>query len=194
MATTTTKEQARREILARRAARTPDARERAATDLAAWVRSAPWRLERDVTVAAYLPMSTEPGSTAMIDALIEHGVTVLVPTVSPGDPGPLDWVGYDADCSIERGAHGFAEPTGPRLGADAIRSASVVLMPALAVDRTGIRLGRGAGYYDRSLAGLTADLVAVVYDDEVTDALPAESHDVPVGWVLTPGGGFVSLW
>ena len=69
----------------------------------------------------------------------------------------------------------------------------MVLIPALSVDKTGVRLGRGAGYYDRTLVGLSADLVAVVYDEELVDSLPAGDHDVAVGWALTPGGGFQEL-
>ena len=68
-------------------------------------------------------------------------------------------------------------------------------MPALAVDRAGVRLGRGAGFYDRSLplADPAARLVAVVRDDELVDRLPAEPHDVRMTHALTPGRGFVAL-
>jgi 5-formyltetrahydrofolate cyclo-ligase len=63
------------------------------------------------------------------------------------------------------------------------------------VDRNGIRLGRGAGFYDRTLV-LTdpaARLVAVVRDDEVVDKLPAEPHDVRMTHALTPSRGLVAL-
>jgi len=69
---------------------------------------------------------------------------------------------------------------------------AVVLVPALAIDRAGFRLGQGGGYYDRLLADVPrhADggplLVAVVHDDELLDALPHEPHDRPVDAVLTP--------
>ncbi len=74
-------------------------------------------------------------------------------------------------------------------------SASLVLVPALAVDRAGVRLGRGAGFYDRSLAMAdpAARLVAVVRDDELVDSLPGEDHDVPMTHALTPGRGLVAL-
>ena len=65
----------------------------------------------------------------------------------------------------------------------------LVVVPALAVDRRGNRLGRGAGFYDRALAGSRpATVVAVIYDDELLDTVPAEAHDVPVHAVLTPAG------
>ena len=75
------------------------------------------------------------------------------------------------------------------------RDAAVVFVPALAVDRAGTRLGRGAGFYDRTLplAGPAARLVAVVRDDELVDELPAEPHDVPMTHALTPRGGLVEL-
>jgi 5-formyltetrahydrofolate cyclo-ligase len=69
------------------------------------------------------------------------------------------------------------------------------LVPALAVDRAGVRLGRGAGFYDRALplADPAARLIAVVRDDELVDALPAEPHDVPMTHALTPSSGLVTL-
>ncbi len=168
-------------------------REQAAANLAEWVYSAPFRLEYDVTVAAYVPFGSEPGSPGFLDALLDRGVTVLVPVVPSGEPTALDWVRYDGASSLVRGRWGLLEPDGTRLGSDAVEAASVIFVPAYAVDRTGVRLGRGAGYYDRTLPGLTADVVAVVYDDEVVDSLPADEHDVPVGWVLTPEAGFREL-
>nr|WP_245555652.1 5-formyltetrahydrofolate cyclo-ligase [Gordonia soli] len=184
---------ARAEFAERRETISSFAREQTAADLAEWIYSAPFRLEYDVTVAAHVPVGTEPGSTAMLDALVDRGVTVLVPVVGEGEPGPLDWARYDGDDSLAPGRWGLLEPTGSRLGVGAIRSASVILVPALAVDKSGVRLGRGAGYYDRTLVGVTAELVAVVGDDEVVDALPSEPHDVRVGWALTPGGGWREL-
>jgi 5-formyltetrahydrofolate cyclo-ligase len=76
-----------------------------------------------------------------------------------------------------------------------VADAAVVFVPALAVDRAGVRLGRGAGFYDRTLrsAGPSARLVAVVRDDELVDEIPAEPHDVPMTHALTPGRGLVEL-
>lgn len=177
----------------RRRSVSPFVREQAAADLAEWMYSAPFRFEYDVTVAAYVPFGNEPGSPAFLDALLDRGVTVLVPVVPVGAPTALDWARYDGADSLRRGRWGLLEPTGEPLGADAVQAASVVFVPAYAVDPTGTRLGRGAGYYDRTLGGLDAELVAVVADDEVVDSLPADPHDVRVGWVLTPSGGFRRL-
>ncbi|WP_439032089.1 5-formyltetrahydrofolate cyclo-ligase [Gordonia terrae] len=189
----TLKEHFREEIEARRAGMSQAERDRAAAALAEWMYSCPFRLEYDVTVAAYVPVGSEPGSTSMLDALVDRGVAVLVPVVPAGGPAPLDWAPYTGPESLARGRWGLLEPTTDRLGITAIRAASVIFVPALAVDKTGVRLGRGAGYYDRTLHGLSADLVGVVYDDEVVDSLPSGDHDVPVRWTLTPGDGFRDL-
>jgi 5-formyltetrahydrofolate cyclo-ligase len=64
-----------------------------------------------------------------------------------------------------------------------------VLVPALAVDRSGRRLGRGGGSFDRALCRVDRSrTLALVYDDEVLDEIPAEPHDCRVGGILTPSG------
>ncbi|OLR89954.1 5-formyltetrahydrofolate cyclo-ligase [Actinokineospora bangkokensis] len=145
------------------------------------------------TLCAYVPIGSEPGSVQMLDEVAEAGVRVLLPIVS--GRGPLDWGWYDGREYLRPGPYGLREPIGERLGEFALRIADVVLVPALAVDRAGNRLGRGAGYYDRSLAAISPDtpLVAVVRDPELFDVLPAEEHDVRMTAVLTPGRGLLRL-
>ena len=96
---------------------------------------------------------------------------------------------------LEAGRFGLSHPVGPRLGPTAIGAADTVVVPALAVDSVGIRLGRGGGYYDRALVHARHDavLVTVVFDDERVDALPREIHDRPVTAVVTPSGGWEEL-
>jgi 5-formyltetrahydrofolate cyclo-ligase len=85
------------------------------------------------------------------------------------------------------------EPSGERLGPDAVTAADVVLLPGLAVDGRGMRLGRGGGSYDRVLArlertGVHPALVVLLYDSEVVGHVPAEAHDRPVRAAVTPSG------
>jgi 5-formyltetrahydrofolate cyclo-ligase len=68
-----------------------------------------------------------------------------------------------------------------------------VVVPALAVDRRGVRLGRGGGSYDRALTRAAGLTVALLYDGETVEELPAEEHDVPVKAVVTPSGGLVMV-
>lgn len=147
------------------------------------------------TVCMYVPFGFEPGSVAWLDVAREAGARVLLPVIPPS-PGPLDWAEYTGPKALSPGRlPGVLEPAGPRLGAAALSDARLVLVPALAVDRHGVRLGRGAGFYDRTLphAAPGADLVAVVRDEELVSALPAEPHDVRMTAALCPERGMVAL-
>jgi 5-formyltetrahydrofolate cyclo-ligase len=142
------------------------------------------------TVACFCSAGAEPGTGPLREALRGAGVRVLLPAVRGG--GVLDWAVDDG--ATVPGFAGIPEPVGPRLGPAALASCDVVLVPALAADTAGGRLGQGGGYYDRSLASARPSgvVAAVVFDAELFDAatapLPTEPHDVRVDAVLTPGG------
>lgn len=147
------------------------------------------------TVAAYVSVGSEPGTLTLLDALRARGVRVLLPVLLPDKD--LDWGAYTGEGSLARVPHGrgpgLFEPAGRHLGRDAVTAADVVLLPGLAVDGRGVRLGRGGGSYDRVLArleGAGADPARVVllYDSEVVGRVPAEAHDRPVDAVVTPSG------
>ncbi|WP_067653607.1 5-formyltetrahydrofolate cyclo-ligase [Nocardia harenae] len=145
------------------------------------------------TVAAYVPVRGEPGDLRMLDALTGAGATVLLPVT--GELGPLSWAVYTGAEHLVRRRFGLREPDGHVLPPATLGRADVILVPALAVDRRGVRLGRGAGYYDRSLelAAPAARLIAVVRDEELVPVLPEEPHDRRVGWALTPSAGSIPL-
>ncbi|MGE2816581.1 5-formyltetrahydrofolate cyclo-ligase [Mycobacterium heidelbergense] len=149
------------------------------------------------TVCAYVPVDTEPGSIDMLDTMLRRGVRVLLPiarTTADGTPMRLRWAEYRPGALVS-GRWGLLEPPEPWLPESALAEAALVIVPALAADRRGARLGRGRGFYDRSLDGRNpqARLIAMVRDTEFVDELPAEPHDVPMTHVLTPGGGLVAL-
>jgi 5-formyltetrahydrofolate cyclo-ligase len=184
----------RRAILAARRAVTPDVHDAEAEALCGHL---PDTLGIGSTVCAYVPIKFEPGSIALLDTLLRLGKQVLLP-VARGDangvPLPMQWGRYQPG-GLVPARLGLQEPQQPWLPAETIAEATVVFVPALAVDRAGVRLGRGAGFYDRtlSLARSAARLVAVVRDDELVAELPAEAHDVPMTHALTPRGGLVAL-
>ncbi|MGH3766403.1 MAG: 5-formyltetrahydrofolate cyclo-ligase [Pseudonocardiaceae bacterium] len=150
-------------------------------------------VQRPGTVCAYWPVGDEPGSPGLLDALVARGCRVLLPLVTPA--GPLDWGEYTGAGTLRPGPLGLREPGGPPLGCAVIATAVLVLVPALAVDWHGIRLGRGGGHYDRTLPLATpgTPLVAVVRDDEVLPSVPVQPHDIPVTAALTPGRGLFPL-
>ena len=144
-------------------------------------------------VCTYLPVGTEPGSQAMVDRLHDLCDEVLLPVVAGPDRALL-WARY-VPGELVTGRLGLREPARPRLPPQSVADADLVLVPALAVDRAGVRLGRGGGFYDRTLPLCRpgARLVAVVRDCEVLDALPADPHDVRMTHALTPAGGLIAL-
>lgn len=185
-----TKTQLRAEILSARRALAPQLHDAEAHALCGHLASF---IGAGETVCAYVPVGSEPGTVELIDSLLRREVRVLLPVAqhdAAGLPTPLLWGEYRPG-GLVAARFGLQEPAQPWLPADAIAAASVVLVPALAVDRAGVRLGRGAGFYDRSLpmAAGAARLVAVVRDDELVDRLPAEPHDVRMTHALTPNGG-----
>jgi 5-formyltetrahydrofolate cyclo-ligase len=149
------------------------------------------------TICAYVPVKTEPGSVEMLDMLVRQSARVLLPvarTTAEDVPLPLRWGEYRPG-ALTRGRWGLLEPPEPWLPSSALGEAALVLVPALAVDRTGVRLGRGRGFYDRSLPNRDPRswLIAMVRDEELVDELPADAHDVPMTHALTPRRGVVAL-
>jgi 5-formyltetrahydrofolate cyclo-ligase len=185
-----TKARWRRELRAARRAVPANVRFTEAIALAAQLTSG--RVVRPgQTLCGYVPVGSEPGSAQMLDDIADFGVRVLLPVVA--GRGPLEWAWYAGRDSLRRGPYGLLEPIGERLSTTALRIADLVLVPALAVDRSGTRLGQGAGHYDQSLP-LTAPgtpLVAVVRDQEVFDELPSERHDVRMTAAITPHRGLI---
>ena len=183
-----TKTELRAEILLARRTLAPEVHDAEAHALSVHLHAL---IDAGETVCAYVPVGTEPGSAELIDSLLRRGVRVLLPVARHDAGGPAGAAAVGRVPARRPGARrgsGCASPREPWLPADAIAAATVVLVPALAVDRAGVRLGRGAGFYDRSLplAAPTARLVAVVRDDELVDRLPAEPHDVRMTHALTP--------
>lgn len=178
----------RRELLAARRLLTREDVENAATVLSRGALSLP-ELSGARTVAAYVSVGSEPGTRALLDALRERGVRVLLPVLLADND--LDWAPYEGADRLVRAGRGLLEPDGERLGPDAVLDADAVLLPGLAVDARGMRLGRGGGSYDRVLARLAAAgahpaLVVLLYDNEVVAQVPEEPHDHPVDVVVTP--------
>jgi len=145
-------------------------------------------VRRAATVAAYVSVSSEPGTGPLLDALVLAGKRVIVPLVQPDLD--LDWAVYDGTGALRTARMGLLEPDGPPLGRDAIGRADAVLVPGLAVDHDGMRLGRGGGCYDRALERVAPGTFVCVLlnSEEVLDAVPAEDHDRRVNAVATERG------
>jgi 5-formyltetrahydrofolate cyclo-ligase len=143
------------------------------------------RVQQPTIIGGYVPVGSEPGGPDLPSVLAGH---LLLPVLLPDND--LDWVRYDGPESLRPGPRGLLEPVGPRLGADAIAQAALLVVPALAVDRSGLRMGRGGGSYDRALArARRAFKVALLHDGELLASVPGEPHDRRVHAVVTPSEG-----
>lgn len=161
-------------------------------------------LQPGATVAAYVSMGTEIETRPLLNALLNARMRVIVPLLGSGleigwgelrSLDDLHAVHTDVNATMSSGhLHQRPEepsPTPPATDATALRNASLIILPALAVDRHGTRLGRGGGWYDRALTyrATNAPIIAVCWPWElVASDLPREPHDVPVNAVLTPDG------
>jgi 5-formyltetrahydrofolate cyclo-ligase len=145
------------------------------------------------TIAAYYSVGTEPDTRSLVFALWKRGSYVVLPVLLPD--GDLDWASYEGPDSLAPGPRGLLQPAEPVRGTGTVARADVVLVPALAVDRSGQRLGRGGGSYDRALdrVGPRVPTIALLYDSELLPSVPTDEHDRPVRAVARPGHGITWL-
>src|SRR6516225_9363527 len=182
----------RRRILAARAGLSPQQRAAAGRALRDAVLALP-QTQMAGTVAAYYSIGSEPDTHGLVYALWKRGTYVLLPRLRPDMD--LDWASYEGPDSLRAGPRGLTEPTEASRGVPAVSRADLVIVPALAVDNRGMRLGRGGGSYDRALArvGPQVPTIALLYDAELLDEVPAAPHDQRVRLVARPQTGITRL-
>jgi 5-formyltetrahydrofolate cyclo-ligase len=182
------KAELRAQVLARRSALPAEQRAQAGRAIRDALLDRP-EVQMAGTIAAYYSIGAEPDTRGLVYALWKRGSYVLLPVLRPD--GDLDWASYEGPDSLIPGPRGLREPGEPTRGVDAVARADAVLVPALAVDGAGRRLGRGGGGYDRALTrvGPLIPLIALVYDEELVEHVPAEAHDIPVRATVSPRGG-----
>lgn len=182
------KQNMRRRLNAARSRLSPEQLRHNAVKVRETLLEQPW-VQMAGLVACYWSTGSEPETHGLVFALWKHGATVILPVLRDDDD--LDWAVYDGPDTLAPGRRGIMEPVDTRRGVEAIRTAALVIVPALAVDRdTGVRLGRGGGSYDRALArvGPNVPTVALLHDGELVEDVPHEPHDRPVRYAMTPSG------
>jgi 5-formyltetrahydrofolate cyclo-ligase len=139
------------------------------------------------SIAAYLSLPDEPGTRDFVAWAHARGIRVLLP-VSRAD-GLLDWAPYDG-ADEDEDVLGMPTPTSELLGPIAINGVDLIVVPAACVDRSGMRMGWGLGYFDKTLGSMAncPPVYAVIFDHELLDTVPSERHDQRVDGVVTPSG------
>lgn len=135
--------------------------------------------KRHAVIACYVSRSEEPDSSLVRQALHALGAQVVVPRI---DGTELHWCFDDPQAQWTTNSLGIQEPQGP----SAHVQPEIFIVPALAIDHDGHRVGQGGGFYDRALTGAGNPLViALVFEDEVLASVPHEPHDQPVDIAVT---------
>lgn len=138
------------------------------------------------SISCFLSTPAEPGTRGFVTDAVARGIRVLLPVTRTD--GLLDWAVASPEGDIAEGMYGLPEPVGELLGPIAVNDVDLLVIPAAAVDRTGMRLGWGRGFFDKTLGSMERcpPVYAVVYDSEFVDEVPSDVHDQRVSGVVTP--------
>ncbi|MBN9182715.1 MAG: 5-formyltetrahydrofolate cyclo-ligase [Microbacterium sp.] len=138
------------------------------------------------SVSCFLSTTTEPGTREFVDEAVRRGIRVPLPVTR--DDGLLDWSVAEPDGDIAEGLFGLPEPVGELLGPIAVNDVDLLIIPAAAVDVSGMRLGWGRGFFDKTIGSMERcpPVYAVIYDTEFLDEVPRDVHDQPVSGIVTP--------
>ena len=172
----------RRDAIARREALAPDLRAAAAQAIAA--RPFPVQIPSGAIVSGFMPLKSEINPVPLLRNLADAGAKLALPAVA-GRGKPLIMRAYAFGDALASGQWGIREPRpdAPEIFPD------VLLVPLLAFDRTGHRIGYGAGYYDMTIAVLRArkavTAVGIAYAMQEVAAVPTSARDARLDLVLT---------
>ena len=134
------------------------------------------------TLLLYYPLADEVDTKALIKAAFESGKQVLLP-VCKGEELELHL--YEGEASLRQGAYGIMEPTGPVVREENYDEIQLAIIPGMAFDRAGHRLGRGKGYYDRLLPKLkSTKTTGICWAFQLLDEVPTDPHDISVQEVI----------
>ena len=138
------------------------------------------------SMSCFLSTTTEPGTREFVEGAVRRGIRVLLPVTRTD--GLLDWSVATPDLDITEGMFGLPEPVGELLGPIAVNDVDLLVIPAASVDRSGMRMGWGRGYFDKTIGSMEGcpPVYAVIYDSEFVDEVPSDLHDQPVTGVVTP--------
>ena len=134
------------------------------------------------TVCTFISAFKEPDTVETIKKLWKQGKKVVVP-ITDIESGTLSLSYINSMDDMEKGAYGILEPKTVRTADE--NNIDVILVPGLAFDRNGGRMGFGKGYYDRLLENNKAVKIGLCYDFQILEKIPTESHDVPMNFVIT---------
>lgn len=182
----TEKSRMRRAVLERRDALAAAQRQHRSQTLCARVLAlGQWRAAR--VILATVAMGSEPDTALLLHKALEQGKTLVLPRVQRAEKSLGLYAVQDLSQDLLPGVWGILEPDPQRCAQISLSQVDLVVVPGVAFDQTGARLGYGAGYYDRLLARqeCTAQTVAMAFDEQLVPRVPMDDHDQRVQLLLT---------
>jgi 5-formyltetrahydrofolate cyclo-ligase len=171
---------------AQRRALVPDVRRAAGSAVQRLVVASP-EFHRSERVVLYAALPDEVPTEEMLRAILETGRRLLLPRAAGAEQ--LEFAAVEDLAELVPGPFGTLEPVRSRV-AETLRREDLVLIPGVAFDRSGRRLGRGGGWYDRSLSDVLSAVYGISYEFQLIDAVPATRRDRRVAGIYTEAG----LW
>jgi 5-formyltetrahydrofolate cyclo-ligase len=140
--------------------------------------------ERPTTIAAYMPIGSECDPGPIVAAAAGRDIATALPSI--GDHATMDFRRYALGDALVPSGFGTLAPAPDK----AIANPDLVILPLIAFDRLGSRLGYGRGFYDRAIAALNArgimpKLLGIGFATQEVEAIPAEPHDARLDWIVT---------
>lgn len=134
-------------------------------------------------VAIYMSLPEEPPTENLIQEVRKLNRNVWLPRINNDE---LNWIKNPTEFTV--GPYGIKEPVGEGVLAKDLTELGAIILPALAVDVKGTRLGKGKGFYDRVLVQLKQDVkrIVLLFDTEFILEIPKENHDQPIHTIATP--------
>lgn len=178
------KQQLRKDLREKVAGLSAISREQAAARACALLQmQATWKNARSIFF--YAPLPSELSIWALVPEAMRMGKVVLLPKFDPGTNSYLPHRIHDLEKDLLPGKFGIHEP-GENCAPYLLKQLDLILVPALAFDLSGSRLGRGRGFYDKLLANVSGVKCGVAFDEQIIEQVPVESHDVSMDYLLTP--------
>jgi 5-formyltetrahydrofolate cyclo-ligase len=159
------------------------ARQPASLAICGWIESGPV-FQRSAVILAYMPIPGEACLTSLFERQPQK--RWVLPRIIPAENHLMVFHPYDAGRLVLH-PFGMAEPT-PNMPIVLSSEVQLALVPGLAFDRLGVRLGYGGGYFDRFLRDFTGITLGVIFQALLFDHLPSGKHDLPVEWIVTEAG------
>ena len=160
-----------------------------AEGLARQIRALASSMDAVTLPALFVPTPLEPDMSLAL-GLFERALLPVLLDEAGAPLGGSRWGLWEPGRALVTLGRPPAQPDGEARGAESLKEADLIIIPALAASADGTRLGQGGGWYDRALMHRSPDtpVVAAIFDDEVLEAgvIPAEPHDVPVDAIVTP--------